>query len=60
MDSLDEALTVLERPEAKTKTSAKGKKRKWREIEALKERHRLRKELQELDYFNELEFDDEV
>ncbi len=28
---------------------SKGKKRKWREIESLKERYRLRRELQELD-----------
>ena len=26
-----------------------GKKRKWREIEALKEKHRLQKELQSID-----------
>lgn len=30
-------------------TRGKGKKRKWREIESLKDKYRLKKELQELD-----------
>ncbi|WP_440055351.1 DUF3545 family protein [Pseudoalteromonas sp. T1lg65] len=51
MDTLDELLQVLEGPESKKRTSSKGKKRKWREIEALKDKQRLRKELQELDIF---------
>ena len=53
MDTLDELMQVLESPEARKKTSSKGKKRKWREIEALKDKQRLRKELQELDIFEE-------
>ncbi len=32
-------------------TRSKPVKRKWREIEALKERNRLRRELQEIDLF---------
>ncbi|ESP93072.1 MULTISPECIES: DUF3545 family protein [Pseudoalteromonas] len=51
MDSLDDMIEVIESPEPKKKTSSKGKKRKWREIEALKDRQRLRKELEELDIF---------
>ncbi|SDK11987.1 MULTISPECIES: DUF3545 family protein [Ferrimonas] len=38
--------TVVEKP-TRTRTN---KKRKWREIEALKERHRLEKELQGIDF----------
>ncbi|MCP4059027.1 MAG: DUF3545 family protein, partial [Pseudoalteromonas sp.] len=34
-------------------TSQKNKKRKWREIEAIKDKQRLRKELQELDFFTD-------
>ncbi|ATD07443.1 MULTISPECIES: DUF3545 family protein [Pseudoalteromonas] len=51
MDTLDELLELLESPDTRKKTSSKGKKRKWREIEALKDKQRLRKELQELDIF---------
>ncbi|MBQ4839201.1 MULTISPECIES: DUF3545 family protein [Pseudoalteromonas] len=51
MDSLDDMIEVIESPEPKKKASSKGKKRKWREIEALKDRQRLRKELEELDIF---------
>jgi hypothetical protein len=50
MDSLDEILVVLEDPESR-RTSSKKQKRKWREIEAFKDKQRLRKELQDLDYF---------
>ncbi len=50
MDSLDEILAVLEDPESR-RTSSKKQKRKWREIEAFKDKQRLRKELQDLDYF---------
>ena len=62
MDSLNDILEILEGPDEKRKTSQKNKKRKWREIEAIKDKQRLRKELQELDYFadsiaiDELEF----
>lgn len=34
---------------------AKPVKRKWREIEAVKERNRLRKELQSIDLYGELD-----
>ncbi len=50
MDSLDDLMNLLEGP-APDKASNKKQKRKWREIEALKDKHRLRKELQELDFF---------
>jgi len=62
MDSLNEIIEILEGSDTSKKTSQKNKKRKWREIEAIKDKHRLRKELQELDYFadsiaiDELEF----
>ncbi|AZZ97232.1 MULTISPECIES: DUF3545 family protein [Pseudoalteromonas] len=51
MDSLDDFISTLESPAPKRRTSSKGKKRKWREIEALKDKQRLRKELEELDIF---------
>lgn len=50
MDRLDDVFAVLDasfEAESKTKTT---KKRKWREIEALKEKHRLRKELKAIDW----------
>ncbi|GAA61130.1 hypothetical protein P20652_3004 [Pseudoalteromonas sp. BSi20652] len=53
MDSLNDILEILEGPDTARKTSQKNKKRKWREIEAIKDKHRLRKELQELDYFTD-------
>ncbi|MDC3213403.1 DUF3545 family protein [Pseudoalteromonas distincta] len=53
MDSLNDILEILEGPDTTRKTSQKNKKRKWREIEAIKDKHRLRKELQELDYFTD-------
>ena len=46
MESFDDLLTMLERPAAK----ARPVKRKWREIEALKERQRLKKELEDIDW----------
>ncbi|WP_350634048.1 DUF3545 family protein, partial [Pseudoalteromonas sp. 2-MNA-CIBAN-0060] len=48
MDSLS---NIIEGPETKKEASQKNKKRRWREIEAIQEKYRLRKELQELDYF---------
>ncbi|MFC3033403.1 DUF3545 family protein [Pseudoalteromonas fenneropenaei] len=51
MDSLDDLFELLEDPETTKRTSQRSKKRRWREIEALKDRQRLRKELQELDIF---------
>ncbi len=62
MDSLNEIIEILEGSDTSKKTSQKNKKRKWREIETIKDKQRLRKELQELDYFadsvaiDELEF----
>lgn len=62
MDSLNEIIEILEGSDTSKKTSQKNKKRKWREIEAIKDKQHLRKELQELDYFadsvaiDELEF----
>ena len=53
MDSLNDILEILEGPNTTRKTSQKNKKRKWREIEAIKDKQRLRKELQELDYFTD-------
>ncbi|WOT04306.1 DUF3545 family protein [Shewanella youngdeokensis] len=38
--------SVVEKP---SRSRSSNKKRKWREIEALKERHRLLKELQDMD-----------
>ena len=46
MEQLEELENVTF-PIAKTKQSSK--KRKWREIETLKERHRLQKELESID-----------
>ncbi|ATC95625.1 DUF3545 family protein [Pseudoalteromonas tunicata] len=57
MDNLDDILTLLESPEATVKSS-KNQKRKWREIEALKDKHRLRKELQDLDWSHEIELEE--
>ncbi|WP_372763446.1 DUF3545 family protein, partial [Pseudoalteromonas sp.] len=51
---------ILEGPDTTRKSSQKNKKRKWREIEAIKEKHRLRKELQELDYFADTLMIDEL
>ncbi len=46
MEGFDDLLTMLERPATKTRAV----KRKWREIEALKERQRLKKELEDMDW----------
>ncbi|MFC0048864.1 DUF3545 family protein [Rheinheimera sp. F8] len=46
MESFDDLLTMLERPAAKSRPV----KRKWREIEAVKERQRLKKELEDIDW----------
>ncbi|MBQ4798399.1 DUF3545 family protein [Pseudoalteromonas sp. MMG006] len=53
MDSLNDILEILEGPDTTRKTSQKNKKRKWREIEAIKDKHRLRKELEEYDYLTD-------
>lgn len=52
MDKRDTAV-LLEADSASSKS--KNKKRKWREIEAIKDRFKLRKELQDIDIFGELE-----
>ncbi|MDB2385789.1 DUF3545 family protein [Shewanella sp.] len=38
--------TIVEKP---SRSKGTNKKRKWREIETLKEKHRLQKELQDID-----------
>ena len=53
MYRLNDILDILEVPDTTRKTSQKNKKRKWREIEAIKDKQRLRKELQELDFFTD-------
>ena len=53
MESFEDLLNMLERPAAK---SGRAVKRKWREIEAVKERQRLRKELENIDF----NFDDDL
>ena len=54
MDSLDN-VTILESAQPKTKTTKQNKKRKWREIEAYKDKQLLEKELEDLDWSFELE-----
>lgn len=52
MDHSEETNNVAEK-------SSKGRtKRKWREIEALKERHRLKKELADIDNAYELDLEE--
>ncbi len=46
----------VERPQRAARS--KPQKRKWREIEALKDKQRLRKELMDIDQFGDLSFDD--
>ncbi|MBE8167836.1 MAG: DUF3545 family protein [Shewanella sp.] len=46
---------VVERP---TRTRSSPKKRKWREIETLKDKHSLLKELKEIDNSFNLDFND--
>ncbi len=59
MDSLNELENIVESPTKNVRSSSgRGKKRKWREIEALKEKYRLKKELEELDIEHELSVDD--
>ena len=54
MESFEDLLNMLERPAAKPKAA----KRKWREIEQLKERQRLKKELTDIDWTIEPELSD--
>ncbi|MDF0532905.1 DUF3545 family protein [Shewanella yunxiaonensis] len=48
MDQLDYG-SALDLVEERPSRSRNSKKRKWREIEALKEKHRLMRELKEID-----------
>ncbi|GAB57329.1 hypothetical protein RNAN_0292 [Rheinheimera nanhaiensis E407-8] len=54
MESFEDLLNMLERPAAKPRAA----KRKWREIEQLKERQRLKKELSDIDWTIEPELAD--
>lgn len=45
MERLNEGLSQV----AERSTKTRGKKRKWREIESIKDKFRLKKELEELD-----------
>lgn len=49
-----EELNVVNDKSEKTRNA----KRKWREIEAIKEKYRLRQELQDMDLALEVELDD--
>lgn len=46
MESFEDLLNLLERPA----TKSRAVKRKWREIEAVKERQRLKRELEDIDW----------
>lgn len=48
MEILDDILNTVERPSAKAKTTRT--KRKWREIEAIKDRYQLKQELMDIDW----------
>lgn len=50
MDRLDYGAGIDEVVESPNRSKNASKKRKWREIEAIKDRHRLIKELQDMDY----------
>lgn len=56
-DFLMEELTLFERENDSNKAKRKNKKRKWREIEAIKEEYRLRKELNS--HYYDYDFPDE-
>lgn len=49
---------VYEQEQTSRQGRGKPVKRKWREIEALKEKNRLRKELQDMDILNHFNEDD--
>lgn len=53
MDHSEELRNVAEKS-----GKGRGSKRKWREIEELKERYRLRKELMDIDSCNEYELEE--
>ncbi|MFC4655209.1 DUF3545 family protein [Rheinheimera sp.] len=54
MESFEDLLNLLERPA----TKSRAVKRKWREIEAVKERQRLKRELEDIDWTIEPELND--
>lgn len=56
MEKLDDILAAFTNKPNKTRSAPK--KRKWREIEALKEKHQLKKELEELDWTADYAIDD--
>ncbi|MBR9726677.1 DUF3545 family protein [Shewanella intestini] len=55
MDRLDYGGALEEVVEKPTRTRSSSKKRKWREIEAIKDKQRLLKELQDIDNSFELD-----
>ncbi|GLR71118.1 DUF3545 family protein [Agaribacter marinus] len=54
MESVD-ILSIIDNETRPTKT--KSKKRKWREIEAIKEKYRLQRELTDMDVSLEIELE---
>ncbi|QSX32778.1 DUF3545 family protein [Shewanella avicenniae] len=57
MDRLGYGSALEENTESAGRSRGSNKKRKWREIEALKEKHRLLKELREIDSNFDLDLD---
>ncbi|WP_199610842.1 DUF3545 family protein [Flocculibacter collagenilyticus] len=55
MEMTDDLMNIIERPSAKTKTKTK---RKWREIEAIKDKYKLKQELLDIDWNLSLASDD--
>ena len=58
MEQLDYASVLNNVVEKPTRTRSSSKKRKWREIETLKDKHRLLKELKDIDDSFHLDFND--
>ncbi len=58
MEQLDYASVLSNVVEKPTRTRNSSKKRKWREIETLKDKHRLLKELKDIDHSFHLDFND--
>ncbi|USD65734.1 DUF3545 family protein [Vibrio sp. SCSIO 43136] len=55
---LDDIYSMDAQPVRATSTRSKPVKRKWREIEAIKDRQRLQRELMEMDIGQDLSLDD--
>jgi len=53
MDHSEELKVVNEKND-----KSRGSKRKWREIEAIKEKYRLRQELQDMDFALDIDLDE--